>query len=84
LFERLERAGVVRRKPSTPYGTGTVRDHMHAKVLVCDDITLTGSYNCSHSGEQNAENVVELRSAALAARAAAFVDDVFARYPSAD
>jgi phosphatidylserine/phosphatidylglycerophosphate/cardiolipin synthase-like enzyme len=82
LFERLERAGVVHRKPSTAYGTGPVRDHMHAKVVVCDDVTLTGSYNCSHSGEQNAENVVELRSAAFAARAAAFVDEVFARYPA--
>jgi phosphatidylserine/phosphatidylglycerophosphate/cardiolipin synthase-like enzyme len=55
---------------------------MHAKVVVCDDVTLTGSYNCSHSGEQNAENIIELRSDAFADRAAAFVDDVFERYPA--
>ena len=82
LFERLERAGVVHRKPSTPYGTPGPRDHMHAKVVVCDDVTLAGSYNCSHSGEQNAENIVELRNAAFADRAASFVDDVFTRYPA--
>lgn len=80
LFERLVRAGVVHRKPSTPYGAPGPRDHMHAKLLVCDDVTLTGSYNCSHSGEQNAENVVELRSAPFATRCEAYVDEVYARY----
>lgn len=80
LFERLERAGVVHQKPSTPFGHPGPRDHMHAKVLVCDDLTLTGSYNCSHSGEQNAENVVELRSGAFAEPCAAYVDEVFERY----
>ncbi|CAB4836535.1 MAG: hypothetical protein F2754_14815 [Actinobacteria bacterium] len=80
LFERMERAGVVQRKPSSPFGAAGVRDYMHAKVLVADDFTLLGSYNCSHSGESNAENVVELRSAAFAAQCATFVDDVFSRY----
>ena len=80
LFERMERAGVVQRKPSSPFGAAGVRDYMHAKVLVADDFTLLGSYNCSHSGESNAENVVELRSAAFAAQCAMFVDEVFSRY----
>ena len=71
---------MVRRKQSAPFGTPGVRDYMHAKVVVGDDFTLLGSYNCSHSGEDNAENVVELRSAAFADRCAGFVDDVFARY----
>jgi phosphatidylserine/phosphatidylglycerophosphate/cardiolipin synthase-like enzyme len=80
LFHRLEQAGVVHRKPSRPFGTPGLRDHMHAKVLVCDDVTIIGSYNCSHSGEFNAENVVELRGGPLADRCTTFVDDVYATY----
>jgi phosphatidylserine/phosphatidylglycerophosphate/cardiolipin synthase-like enzyme len=68
-------------KPSTPYGEGPVHDFMHAKVTVVDDVVFTGSYNLSRSGEQNAENVLEIEDAALAERLAAFVDEVRARYP---
>ncbi len=41
----------------------------------------SGSFNLSHAGERNAENVLEVRDAALADRLAAFIDDVRARYP---
>jgi phosphatidylserine/phosphatidylglycerophosphate/cardiolipin synthase-like enzyme len=68
-------------KPSTPYGTGPVRDFMHAKLTVVDDVVFTGSFNLSRSGEQNAENVLEIEDAALADRMAAYVDQVQARYP---
>ena len=68
-------------KPSTPWGAGTVHDFMHAKVTVIDDVVFTGSFNLSRSGEQNAENVLEIEDAALADRLASFVDDVRARYP---
>ena len=61
-------------KPSTPYAPGSVHDYMHAKVVVCDDLVLTGSYNVSRSGEQNAENVLEVQDAALADELAAFID----------
>ena len=54
---------------------------MHAKVTVADDVVFTGSYNLSRSGEQNAENVLEIEDAALAERLAGFVDEVRARYP---
>jgi phosphatidylserine/phosphatidylglycerophosphate/cardiolipin synthase-like enzyme len=70
-------------KRSTPYGQGSVHDFMHAKVTVADDIVFTGSYNLSRSGELNAENVLEIRDAALAERLAAWVDDVRALYPPA-
>ena len=80
LFARLEHAGVVRRKPSTPFAPGSLRDYMHAKVMACDDIAIIGSYNCSHSGERNAENIVELRGALVADRCATYVDDVFTHY----
>ena len=67
-------------KRSTPWGPGTVHDYMHAKVTVADDTIFAGSFNLSHSGEQNAENVLELHDAALAERLAAFIDETRARY----
>ena len=69
-------------KRSTPYGPSTVHDYMHAKVTVADDVVFVGSYNLSHSGEENAENVLEIRDAALADRMAAFVDEIRSRYPA--
>jgi phosphatidylserine/phosphatidylglycerophosphate/cardiolipin synthase-like enzyme len=69
-----------RGKPSTPYGPGTVHDFMHAKVTVADDTVFCGSFNLSRSGEENAENVVEVRDPELAEQLASFIDDVRARY----
>jgi hypothetical protein len=40
------------------------------------------SFNLSRSGEENAENVLEIADAGLAERMAAFVDAVRARYPA--
>jgi phosphatidylserine/phosphatidylglycerophosphate/cardiolipin synthase-like enzyme len=77
------RAGVAwGAKRSTPYEAGSVHDFMHAKCLVADDTVFTGSYNLSHSGEENAENVLEIESQPMADLFAAFVDRVAARYPS--
>jgi phosphatidylserine/phosphatidylglycerophosphate/cardiolipin synthase-like enzyme len=67
-------------KRSTPYGVGTVHDFMHAKILVADDYVYTGSFNLSHSGEENAENVLQIESAAVADMCAAYIDRVAARY----
>src|SRR5436305_3382062 len=69
-------------KRSTPYAPGAVHDYMHAKVCVCDDTVFIGSFNLSHSGEENAENVLEIGDAALAERMAGFVDSIRARYPA--
>ena len=68
-------------KKSTPYAPGAVHDYMHAKVTVADDTVFVGSFNLSHSGEENAENVLEIADPALAERLAAFVDAIRARYP---
>ncbi|MGH3008729.1 MAG: phospholipase D-like domain-containing protein [Gaiellaceae bacterium] len=68
-------------KVSTPYGPGTVHDYMHAKVTVADDTVFVGSFNLSHSGEMNAENVLEITDAAIADELAAFIDGVRAKYP---
>jgi phosphatidylserine/phosphatidylglycerophosphate/cardiolipin synthase-like enzyme len=83
LIERVLDRGDFSGKPSTPYGPDSVHDYMHAKVTVCDDVVFIGSFNLSHSGEQNAENVLEIRDAQVADRMAAFVDAIRGRYPDA-
>jgi phosphatidylserine/phosphatidylglycerophosphate/cardiolipin synthase-like enzyme len=70
-------------KESTRWSPGSVHDFMHAKVAVTDDTAFVGSFNLSRSGERNAENVVEIRDAAVADRLAAYVDEIRARYPQA-
>jgi phosphatidylserine/phosphatidylglycerophosphate/cardiolipin synthase-like enzyme len=80
LVTSLERA-TFSAKRSTPWGRGTVHDFMHAKVTVADDEVFVGSFNLSHSGERNAENVLEIRDAELADRLAAFIDGIRGRYP---
>jgi phosphatidylserine/phosphatidylglycerophosphate/cardiolipin synthase-like enzyme len=54
---------------------------MHAKITVVDDVAFAGSFNLSRSGEQNAENVLEIEDAGIAERLAGFIDGVRARYP---
>jgi phosphatidylserine/phosphatidylglycerophosphate/cardiolipin synthase-like enzyme len=71
-------------KHSTPYAPGAVHDYMHAKVTVADDTVFLGSFNLSHSGELNAENVLEIEDATLAERLAAYIDTVRGRYPPVD
>ncbi|MET0761287.1 MAG: phosphatidylserine/phosphatidylglycerophosphate/cardiolipin synthase family protein [Thermoleophilaceae bacterium] len=67
-------------KVSVPWTPQSVHDFMHAKVTVCDDTLFAGSFNLSRSGEQNAENVVELHDAGLAELVAGFIDEVRGRY----
>ncbi|MGZ8716647.1 MAG: phospholipase D family protein, partial [Gaiellaceae bacterium] len=71
-------------KHSTPYAPGSVHDFMHAKVTVADDVVFVGSFNLSHSGERNAENVLEIADKPLADRLAAYIDSLRTRYPSLD
>ena len=71
-------------KRSTPYAPGSVHDYMHAKVTVCDDTVFLGSFNLSHSGEENAENVLELESPDLADQLATYIDEIRARYPTVE
>jgi len=70
-------------KLSTRWQPGAVHDYMHAKVTVADDVVFCGSFNLSHSGERNAEDMLEIHDAALADRLAAYVDAVRSRYPAA-
>src|SRR6476661_10676464 len=75
-------AGSFSGKRSEPWlPTGSLHNFMHAKIVVADDVVFVGSFNLSHSGEKNAENVLEIADAALADRLAGFIDGIRARYP---
>jgi phosphatidylserine/phosphatidylglycerophosphate/cardiolipin synthase-like enzyme len=50
--------------------------------VVADDTVFVGSFNLSHSGEKNAENVLEIKDPELASQLSAYVDEVRQRYPA--
>jgi len=79
-FHSVAAAARFGSKRSTPYAKGSVHDFMHAKILVADDYVYVGSFNLSHSGESNAENVLQIESAAVADTCAAYIDKIAARY----
>jgi phosphatidylserine/phosphatidylglycerophosphate/cardiolipin synthase-like enzyme len=79
-FQAVSTAFPFASKVTTPYTPTSVHDFMHAKITVVDNTVFTGSYNLSHAGEDNAENLLTLDSAPLADRFVEFVDAVFARY----
>lgn len=67
-------------KQSTPYTPGGIHDFMHNKVMVIDDVVITGSYNLSHSATQNAENCLMIHDAVLAQRYTNYIDGLIKRY----
>lgn len=75
-------AGAFSGKRSEPWAIGSLHNFMHAKIVVADDTVFAGSFNLSHSGEKNAENVLEIKDAELASRLSAYVDEVRQRYPA--
>jgi len=77
VIESIEFSG----KRSVPWGSGTVRDFMHAKVTVADDTVFLGSFNLSRSGEENAENMIEIEDPGTAGAMADFIDGTRALYP---
>ncbi len=83
LLDRILDGGQFSGKASIPWTPDSLHNFMHAKVVVADDTAFVGSFNFSRSGEQNAENVLEIRDAAIANRVAAYVDELRARYPKA-
>jgi len=79
-FQSIVKAVHFGSKRSIPYSKGSVHDFMHAKILVADDFVYAGSFNLSHSGEQNAENVVQFESPQIASLCASYIDAIAARY----
>jgi phosphatidylserine/phosphatidylglycerophosphate/cardiolipin synthase-like enzyme len=79
-FQAVSAAFPFASKVTTPYTPTSVHDFMHAKITVVDNTVFTGSYNLSHAGEDNAENLLMLDSAPLADLFVNFIDTVFAHY----
>ncbi len=67
-------------KHSTPYSPTGKHDFMHNKIVVCDDVVVTGSYNFSRSATQNSENVLVLHDRALADKYSAYIDELIKHY----
>jgi len=67
-------------KRSRPYHPETPHDFMHNKVILVDDTVITGSFNFSRSAEQNAENVLIIRSRQVADRYSSYIDTLVRKY----
>jgi len=80
VFQAIARDAHFAGKHSTPYSPTSVHDYMHVKIIVVDDAVFTGSYNFSHSGEENAENLLRINSKPFADTCCAFIERVIARY----
>jgi phosphatidylserine/phosphatidylglycerophosphate/cardiolipin synthase-like enzyme len=83
LLHTILDGGSFAGKVSTRWSPDSKHDFMHAKLVVCDDVSFVGSFNFSRSGEDNAESVLEIHDAVTADRLAAYVDALHARYPAA-
>ena len=83
LLQRIIEGAEFSGKISIPWAPDSLHEFMHAKLVVADDTTFVGSFNFSRSGEMNAENVLEIRDAAIADRLAVYVDELRRRYPRA-
>ena len=79
LQDLIARAKLVG-KNSTPYSPTGRHDFMHNKVLVIDDTVVTGSFNFSRSAQFNAENILFIESAPLAAQYSAYIDHLLSKY----
>ena len=83
LLRRIIVGAEFHGKDSIPWTPESVHNFMHAKLVVADDTAFVGSFNFSRSGEQNAENVLEIRDADVARHLASYVDELRGRYPLA-
>ena len=72
-------AGLVGKR-SVPYSPGQRHNFMHCKMVIADDMVITGSYNLSHNAQGNAENMLAITNTAFAGEAIAYVDQLRRRY----
>lgn len=79
-FGEIAHAGRFAGKHSQPYAPGSVHDYMHAKIIVIDDTVFTGSYNFSHSGEENAENLLSLPNSGIADACVRYISRLIDKY----
>jgi phosphatidylserine/phosphatidylglycerophosphate/cardiolipin synthase-like enzyme len=56
---------------------------MHNKLVVADDVVVTGSFNLSNHAMGNAEDVLFIHDATVAAAYAAYLEELEVRYSRA-
>ena len=83
-FHELLRAAEIAGRRSIPWSPTSPHDYMHAKIIVCDDTTFVGSFNHSRSGEENAENVLQIESPVVAETMVNFINRTRTRYGPAE
>jgi phosphatidylserine/phosphatidylglycerophosphate/cardiolipin synthase-like enzyme len=80
-IEALRKVLVAKKsKAFDPHHPTALHNFMHDKVVVADDVVLTGSYNFSLSAEHNAENAVLLRDGNLAEQYRGYVEQLVKKY----
>jgi phosphatidylserine/phosphatidylglycerophosphate/cardiolipin synthase-like enzyme len=79
-FERIVQYGHLVGKNSIPYTPTSKHDFMHNKIMVSDDMTITGSYNFSRHAQRNAENILMIKSAPLAATYRDYIGSLAKRF----
>lgn len=77
-IEQLRQVLVAKR--STPFTEHGVHNFMHNKLIVADDVVLTGSHNFSLSAEHNAENAILIRDGNLAEKYRNYVERLIKKY----
>ena len=76
-------AGHLVRKNSLPYDRNKPHqphNFMHNKLVIADDVVVTGSFNFSNHAMGNAENVLLIRDAGMASKYEAYVLQLMAKY----
>src|ERR1700722_16736323 len=71
-------AGHLVRKNSLPYDRNKPHqphNFMHNKLVIADDVVVTGSFNLSNHAMANAENVLLIHDAGIAAKYEAYIRD---------
>jgi phosphatidylserine/phosphatidylglycerophosphate/cardiolipin synthase-like enzyme len=67
-------------KRSLAYSPDGMHNFMHNKVLVCDDVIATGSFNLSSNATKNAENSLIIADPTLADLYSDYIDQVVKAY----
>jgi phosphatidylserine/phosphatidylglycerophosphate/cardiolipin synthase-like enzyme len=76
-------AGHLVRKNSLPYDRNKSHqphNFMHNKLVIADDVVVTGSFNLSNHAMGNAENVLFIHDAEIASKYEAYVRQLMAKY----
>jgi phosphatidylserine/phosphatidylglycerophosphate/cardiolipin synthase-like enzyme len=76
-------AGHLVRKDSLPYDRNKPHqphNFMHNKLVIADDVVVTGSFNLSNHAMANAENVLLIRDAGIASAYENYIQQIIARY----